>query len=137
MTKVVVENMRPPTLPVRQARPNWPNVSTQMLTHADAQWPSYRLAAVPLGRSPSVLLAEHTYSRASAESASVHRLGTARQAGFPERFVEVMSACWDSGSSRLKNAATLRLYARPPNPSCQRKAASTIHGQEPWALGIE
>ncbi len=35
MTKVVVENMRPPTQPVRQARPNWPNVSTQTLTGAD------------------------------------------------------------------------------------------------------
>ncbi len=48
MTKVVVENMRPPTQPVRQARPNWPNVSTQTLTQADKQWPNYRLAAFSL-----------------------------------------------------------------------------------------
>ena len=28
-------------------------------------------------------------------------LGIARQAGFPERFIEVMTACWDNGSSRF------------------------------------
>jgi hypothetical protein len=93
-----------------------------MLTGADAQWPSYRLAAFPLStrwrKSASPLrVFSHDSTRTPAPLPRVLLASsTARQAGFPERFVEVMSACWDSGSSRLKKAATLRLYARPPRP---------------------
>ena len=136
MTKVVVENMRPPTQPVRQARPNLPNVSTRShtQTRSGRTVASLRSPSRPEGAESAsprrVFSHESTRNSRRLCRERFDASDTARQAGFPERFVEVMTACWDSGSSRSRRPPCVSM--RAPNPSCRRKAAThgrTIHGQ--------
>ena len=132
MTKVVVENMRPPTQPVKQARLSFrplcrPNLSTNARCHTltcrhthgayrpetdafrkatDAHWlraPSTSLNTAQL-RLPSpntnIHPIKHTFPTPLTSVCSALASGIGGQAGFSDRFIEVMTACWDSGSSR-------------------------------------
>ena len=60
---------------------------------------------------------EHTYPRASVESAPCIRY---RSTGWvPQRFIEVMTACWDNGNSRFLRHLALACEATQPLLSAQ------------------
>ncbi len=70
----------------------------------------------------ALVLAERSPTRAHVLLAPRERFlasGVARQAGFPERFIEVMTACWDSGTSRSRRHLAFVCEATQPLLSTQ------------------